>query len=415
MVSAPAVDTQMHPVFEDVSVQDNSPPRSQAGSRPRSRSTTVGEAPQTNVIGMRRLLPSGGHDEHRAWAKKVWGRFDRDSSGYVDKSEMDCEEFRTIAKSLIVPASGGATGGVTYARVQMNTDQALSFYFRKADINGDGRISFEEFENFTRFLRLEEHDLNYTANMVFALFDLDNDHRINREEFKEIYRFYLGHHPIEKEFAEEWGRLDYYSAGRVTREQYIRWLQTSRNPIFRQHAAPLSESPVGEAQPTAFVAQPLIRGSPGSPSRSLSVMRRRASAPAARPRWNQRFIEATSEHNDEVPPYSRHYFSKPQTMTELTRFYKARHGFSDNLQRVMKKEPPKLRSVVSASTMPMIASRHVPGGKMRHPDTGRRTQWNDHWQDAAQLKDRYQPGTLGFRCPGDPPRHLYADLYDDEV
>lgn len=395
--------------------------------RPKSRGADM---PTSHVVGSRRLLPSGGHDEHRAWAAKVWLRFDRDSSGYLSKQELDCDEFRAIVKSCLVPESADHAGGATYARTQMNTEEALSFYLRKADINGDGQLSFEEFESFTRFLRLDRKDINYTANLIFALFDLNSDGRISRDEFKEIYRYYLGHHPTAQEFAEEWGRLDYFSHGRVTREQYIHWLQNSPNPLFRQHAEPAPAEAIGNdpaeatgndfriqaASPstTSLQLESHDLASRGPHSSSVATVKRRAAAGSQRPRWNQRFIEATSVHNTEVPRYGRHYFSRPQSLPELKRYYGSRRGFGDHLHRISKAEPPKPRPMLSAETMPMIASRHVPGGSMRNPETGKRTQWVDRWQEPLQLKDRYQAGTMGLRCPGSPPRHLYADLYEDE-
>lgn len=326
-------------------------------------------------------MPTGGQDEHRAWAAKVWLRFDRDSNGYLSKQELDCEEFRVIIKSLLVPESAGETGGAAYARPQMNTEEALNFYFRKADINRDSQLSFEEFESFTRFLRFEPYGIHYTANLIFSLFDLNADRKISRDEFKEIFTFYLGHQPTEKEFAEEWSRLDYFSHARVDREQYINWLQSSPHPICRRHAAP----------------------APAPADGTGSLAKSRAAGGLPKARWNTRF--AASEHP---------YFSRPQSMPELKRYYKARRGFKDHLRRLDQPEPPKLRPVISAVTMPMIVSRHVPGGSMRSPETGKRTQWVDNWQVPLQLKDKYQAGTIGLRCPGTPPRHLYADLYEDE-
>lgn len=353
------------------------------------------EGPQ-NVVGMSRFVPPEAQteDDLNEWAKKLWNRLDRDDSGFITRKELDCEEFRSVVRAVIAPATGCNMGGATYGRAQMNMEQAIAFCIRKADMNGDNQISFDEFRSFMVCLR-RQHVVHDTASLIFALFDLDFSNTLEEDEFRELYRFYLGRNPTINEFNEEWLRLNAKLTGRVTKEEYIRWLQTSTNPVFKRHAPPdqASEEFFEEAH----------RGTPQM-RRSHTNMR-----------WN-RFHSTKINPNPEMRPQQRNYFSRPQSLPELKKFYNNRRGFQEHraaLEQPEARRTPK--GPLSNDAPALLPARYAPGGRMRDPRTGTRTQWNDHWLTPISLKERYQPGTLNFRCPGPPPRHLYVDLYEDEL
>merc|ERR1740117_2051819 len=153
-------------------------------------------------------------------------------------------------------------GGPVYARAAMDMDQAINFALRKADINSDNKLSFVEFKQFMLVLR-QPQLATHTANLIFSLFDVNRDLCVDQMEFRQIYRFYLGRNPTEVEFQEEWARLDTEDRGRVSREDYVRWLQTSNNPVFKQHAP----SPTSKTLhlPRALVAAASPPSSPKAP------------------------------------------------------------------------------------------------------------------------------------------------------
>lgn len=220
----------------------------------------------------------GLHD----WALRMWRRIDRDNNGSISKQELDCQEFHTIMRAILIPDDGVGMGGPAYARAEMDMDQAIHFALRKADLNQDGKLSFEEFKSLILILRQPQLAI-HTANLIFALFDIDRDQWIDEYEFRQIYRFFLGHNPTEAEFQEEWARLDSEDRGRVNRSDYTRWMQTSRNPVFRQHAPqPMSEVMSGSADPHLLKRGDL--GMSGSPS-STPAPRRAETAPPWRP-WH---------------------------------------------------------------------------------------------------------------------------------
>lgn len=340
---------------------------------------------------------------------------DRDGSGYITRAELDCEEFRSVIRAVLAPTTGAAMGGVDYARAEMNMNQAIHYCTRKADLNSDGSLSFEEFKSYLLVLRNQDLG-NSTAHLIFALFDLDGDTWIDESEFREVFRFYLGHKPTEQQFQDEWAKLDIHGDQRVDVHRYIEWLKTSTNPVFRQHAP----SPAGKLIEDVIE----VPDSP-SPSPSLSISSsskflprfHSTSSSLPRPKWNQKF-NAGANKNDCCPQGQRDYFQKAHSLPELKRYYKTHRGCKDLLQAVsrpaMKPKPPVLSSEKNGD---ICLPRSVPGtrhGFMRNFETGKPETWDEFWQTPKCVREFYQPGTLSFRCPGTPPKWMTTDPYDDE-
>lgn len=342
---------------------------------------------------------------------------DRNRTGEIDRSELDCEEFREVLRQIITPQSAVGSGGVSYARVQQNIEQCVDFCLRKADFNNDRSLSFEEFKSFLVVLRSSQ-GAGHTADLIFALFDLDQDNRINRSEFREIFRFYLGHHPTAEEFNTEWGRLDAGQNDEVSRKEYIRWLQTSANPVFRQHAPPLrgySSDSLSTLKAIGKKRQSIGGGGKSAMSRTLPGLEElEKNMGRVKPRWNQNF-NTRKNMNHEIPAQQRVLFSRPQSLPELTRYYELHRGFNGNADRMASLPDQRRHKAVlsTESTAAMMPERDGPGGTMRNPLSGRVVEWNDHWQEPASLKQKPLPVTLLFRCPGKPPPSLLARCEED--
>jgi len=199
-----------------------------------------------------------------------------------------------------------------------------------------------------------------TADMIFALFDLDGNEEIHEAEFREIYRFYLGHFPTEEEFQAEWGRLDRRGEMKVRRKDYIQWLRTSPNKLFSMHAPPVEAGAAAEARTTERGLSPqhqsIMSNSLPDLARSRraisggSSLKRRSPGPGLvppwnersledRPKWNQRF-NAGVNMNQEKPRNERTYFSRPQSLPELKRYYETHTGFEGHSERLA--QPKKL-------------------------------------------------------------------------
>lgn len=414
---------------------------------------------------------------HHAWSLRLWRRIDRDGSGFVTRQELDCEEFRTILRKVLTPDVPGSVnmGGARYARVQMHTDQVIQFCLRKADLNSDGSISFEEFRAFTYALRKGGGEL-HSADMIFALFDLDSDNTINEMEFKEIYCFFLGHIPNEEDFQAEWKRLDCQGDGFVERHRFLEWMEKCENPIFRSHRpseqqnsqsidtlkrashsedvfactsvswAELNRSQDGWRPWHSYGHFCWSEPTKGKPSHSKMKFRDTAlrttksnSQPATasrggaasssswletKPVWNQHLATSCPNWSDKNGKprqimAKRTFFSRPQSLPELRRHLDSQRGLRDHTEAMFAPEIKRKKAVLSsehdggAAQMLTAASRGKPAGSMRHPYSRERMKWNQHFLTPPQLKDLYS--TAPMTNIGAPPRHLYVDLYDDEV
>jgi Ca2+-binding EF-hand superfamily protein len=354
--------------------------------------------------------------EHHEWALKLWKRMDRDDSESITRKELDCEEFRDVLKYVLAPQTAAlGTGGAGYARSAQNITNAMDFCLRKADFNDDRSLSFEEFKCFLVELRSKK-DYSHTAELIFAMFDLDCDCRINQSEFREIYRYYVGQNPTADEFLAEWMRLDKEGNGMVTKEEYIKWLKTNANPVFRQHARPLrgmSRDSLGSLSPTNLHA-----GSTSSVDRErlpgLKALNKSENV-KYRPSWNQNF-NTRANSNHEMPMSRREYFSRQQSLPELSQYFETRRGFSTQLERMQKMGDIRRYkgTPLSTDTNPdMIPSRAVPGGTARNPFSNALELWDDHWQEPAAMKKKVLPVTLLFRCPGKVPDFLVARTEED--
>jgi len=357
--------------------------------------------------------------EHNEWASRMWSRMDRDNNGRITRKELDCEEFRSILRLVLAPSSshpGG--GGATYARSQTNQEQALHFCIRKADINNDGWLSFVEFRALMWVLR-QESPAEDTSRLVFALFDLDTDQHISESEFREIYRFYLGHDPTSEEFWQEWHKLAWLGQSLVSREEYTTWLQTAANPIFRQHApSPVADASEG-ATPDLMVAGSGVAVRSSDPSASpvsqstisfAESSRRSRRVPRdgrgwplvrkmdinARSKWNPKYNTKLNP-NDVLPMGERNYFTKTQSLPQLSQFYSTHVGFETQLERLNAPAPPKELRVLSTDTQPVAnKNRHRPAGSMREhlhgAPSGDIALWEDNWQTPLRYKARFKVG-----------------------
>ncbi|CAK0853469.1 unnamed protein product, partial [Prorocentrum cordatum] len=337
--------------------------RKRPGQLPGERQQSApAEAPQEEAPPVTPMSMGMDLDEHHEWCVKMWRRMDRDESQELTAKELDCEEFHSILRGVLAPqaASGKSVGGTTYHRAEMNMNRAINFCMQKADFSSDGTLNFKEFKSFMLYMRNSRQ--KSTADMIFALFDLDGDEEIEEAEFREIYRFYLGHFPTEDEFQAEWARLDRRGEMKVRRKDYIHWLRTSPNKLFSMHAPPVEGGAPAERTPER-AGSPQQRSMMSSSSRSLPDLARsrraisggnswarRSPGPGLvppwsersledRPKWNQRFNVGVNM-NTHKPKGQRAYFSRPQSLPELKRYYETHTGFDKHIERLNQPKKP---------------------------------------------------------------------------
>jgi len=306
-------------------------------------------------------------------------------------------------------------GGASWERVELAMDQAIHFCMRKADLNQDGVLGFEEFRSFTYSIP-QPNLAQHTANLIFALFDLDSSGKITENEFKELFRFFLGHNPIEEEFRDEWGRLDIGGKSFASREDFIRRLQRNENPVFNRHAPPEGQPSglrMSSSSPNFYEGNT----SPGKSSSSSMPTRRPMMGATAPPRakWNERFNTQLNA-NKELPGSRRTYFMRPQSLPELRRHFDTHTGLDANRKKLLAPaEKQKMKVLSTDSGRSFAFNEHLakPGGTMKHHQTGQPKQWEDMWQTPKCVKKKIKPGSLDFRCPGLPPKWMFADGHED--
>lgn len=132
-----------------------------------------------------------------------------------------------------------------------------------------------------------------------------------------------------------------------------------------------------------------------------------------RPEWNKRHHLASWD-NHEKPVDQRAYFSRPQSVPELTRFYHTHRSFSSHAARMRRPEARRRRMVLSSDTKenPVPERDVVLDGTMSSPHTGEMVPWLDAWQAPAWAKaaERVSPGTLFYRTGGiEAAKRLFPD------
>jgi hypothetical protein len=310
----------------------------------------------------------------------MWCRIDRKRQGYLTKPELNCDEFRGLVKTLVAPSVGTSMGGAgaPYARAQLNMKETIALCTRKADLNKDGVLSFEEFESFTLAMRrISGTTAVNSCDIIFSLFDLDSDFKIDENEFREMYRFFAGVRPTEMAFQEEWLRLDSKHKGSVTMDEFRDWLRASENPVFKARAP---KDAAGEAEFEDLESQNASSAAP-DPAAAAAAAKEQARArrhlwkrgglfcsvgsnvelvakslpeyktTSGRPKWYNSKIDGNitapvepkhKRHNPESLPSTmsrsstefrllrpkerRIYFDKTQSMPELVRYLQSAHG-----------------------------------------------------------------------------------------
>jgi hypothetical protein len=403
---------------------------------------------------------------------------DRDNNGALTRQELDCEEFYAIVRAVLLPAwqAISGMGGPAYTRSVMDMDQAINFALRKADLNDDNKLSFEEFKAFMVVLR-QPQLATHTANLIFALFDVNRDGWVDEFEFRQIYRFYLGHVPTETEFQDEWALLDSANRGRVSRDEYVKWLQGSSNVIFREHSPQLT-SKIMSGSADHYHYQPPVPGlsraavrtaatsqAPWRPwhaythmgwaqvrqgaveagdlmQRSKSSMsstfvnaptqrlsRSAVSLPNYRPRppFNNRIatnadsrIPWTPQPLPEIggdlrgPTGMRDLLSMPQSTEELGSNSVVNSGKPSVRQQSRYSQESAQDRARARNTSELLPNRSkFRYGRMKNPKTGQRQYWKDSFLSPPQLREKYVSGSNSLRCMGAAPRYMTVDEYEN--
>lgn len=335
--------------------------------------------------------------EHRRWLCAQWQKLDRDVDKGISRDELNSELFRKALKDLL---GGAGSSGTAYSRSMMRADRAVDFVSRKADNNGDGQLSFLEFERFTYMLRCRGVDPSGSRNMygaklwaevLFAMFDLDCDNYLQQHEFRELHRYFHGSSAPEWSIANDWATLDTNGEGKASKDHFIRWM--TRDERLRV----LAEPPIEDGSMRKSCSAPSLVSD--RPQRGNGALKHSISGEFRAP-WNRRHHVVLK--NDNKPRPVRTYFSRPKSEDELIRYYHTQPQFKSQLNRSMEMPDIKRPRMILSheTTPPIIPSRHIQAGLMS--TSGKEIPpWTDLWQPSlSELRDKAscRPGSLSLRA-----------------
>jgi sodium/potassium/calcium exchanger 2 len=119
------------------------------------------------------------------------------------------------------------------------TEEEAQMIFHDLDTDGDGSISFDEFQT---WYVSSEMRLKQDVGAVFDEIDSDNDGYVSKSEVEALLRK-LGNDPTDEELEEGLSALDLSSDGRVDRDEFVIWYQASffyDTHLRRQHSEAMS-------------------------------------------------------------------------------------------------------------------------------------------------------------------------------
>jgi len=343
--------------------------------------------------------------QHRQWALALWKRMDRDNNQEMTLDELNCSEFLEALRTILTPAMASKSVGI-YARAEINLTQVLHHCLKLADTNRDGTLNFQEFERFLTNLRKPKHPTEL-ALLYMNMFDADPDAYIAENEFRDMWRYFMGRNPRSDEFQFHWSRMDTARAGRISQRALAKWLAKTAPKAFTTLAPPVIEPEGSETE------------DPGSGSLQATRTKSKIFRPAPG-LWHQPSTPWQSAHEWNSVPQDpcdqniawrgcqrqKTFFSRPESLPELRRFYATHRGFQAHKRQLKMPEEPPRRPVLSQESHQFMSQ---PGWE-RHEKSvlnvnGEVAAWTENTPRALQKQVR-EPGTMLLRVPLPPAPHL---------
>lgn len=338
--------------------------------------------------------------EHRQWASSLWSRMDRNKDRVMTLEELNCSEFMEAIRTVLTPSLSRKTVG-SYGRAELNMSQALKYCLKLADTDQNGTLDFEEFEHFLRKLRHPKPAMEL-ATLYMSMFDADPDAFLEEFEFRDMWRYFTGRAPTADEFQMHWSKMDIHRVGRISKKDLAKWLKKTAPEAFRSLAPPVKGDRPETPRSMTSSKKPgeIFRPAPGL--------------------WHKTPLKWESEHDwNSVPKDFAHinqawrgshsmktYFSRPESLPELRRFYAIHQGFQAQ-KRKMNTPSPKFPAPVLSSENVQFKSQ--PGWE-RHQRfalnvKGEMAEWKQLTPRDGKKQVR-DVGSLLLRVPLPPAPHL---------
>lgn len=143
----------------------------------------------------------------------VFEKYDTDKSGFITHNELR---------------------NMCYDLGHYLTDGEMAMAIHKLDLNGDRKISFEEFRNWWRLIdrfsifSLSESQTKLLSNAIeyFRYFDRNNNGSIDHQEFKSLHNDLIknGYSNYLTNENDDFKKLDTNKNGTICFNEYIGWL-----------------------------------------------------------------------------------------------------------------------------------------------------------------------------------------------
>lgn len=201
-------------------------PRSAGKRRSTGRPLTRDAAVQTDgsasglIRGMATVEQAAGDFVyHQKWAAGAFAFLDRDKSGLLTRYELRGKSFLERMKQCM-----GAKSALLVDTEHAQT--LIDFVMQKADKDGDGLLSEQEFIEFTWRLKQLDTDEGLEQQFVFAVFDSNKDGVLDTAELRQVFDYssHGGGAVSSKAYIDKaMSQLDEDGDGTVTPKEYKRW------------------------------------------------------------------------------------------------------------------------------------------------------------------------------------------------
>ena len=335
--------------------------------------------------------------EHRDWAFSLWSRMDRNKDRIMSLEELHCNEFMEALRAILTPSMARQTTG-SYGRAELNLTEAMKYCLKLADTDQNGTLDFEEFERFLRQLRHPKPPMEL-ASLYMAMFDANPDAFIDESEFRGMWRYFTGRGLTADEFQMHWSCMDKGRIGRITKKDLAGWLKKGAPQAFTSLAPPVKgDRPEPLSPTTTKKPGEIFRPAPGlwhkAPEKWESAHE-----------WNNKPKDfSLINHSWRGSQRMKTFFSRPESLPELRRFYAAHRGFQAHKRKLKMPEPTFPAPVLSNESAQFKSQ---PGWE-RHQQfapnvKGEMAEWKHPRPDEKQVRD---VGSLLLRVPLPPAPHL---------
>jgi len=168
---------------------------------------------------------------HKRWAARAFAKLDVDGDGWLVPCELRCGAFVDLMCECF---SGSLSKTATMPLVD--------FLIHYADVDGNGKLSFQEFQNLTWKLKHLQYDPDFELDFVFKILGSTGKGTLSLQEVTKLLRFH-GFDDCEAEAVKVVSEVNENNDGEITQSEYEQWCGSRRSTLAEiRHLAHLNWS-----------------------------------------------------------------------------------------------------------------------------------------------------------------------------